>query len=45
MHEPLPLVKRLLAANYTSNLLQALRAQAMCIIAGDFSLINGLLLY
>jgi hypothetical protein len=45
MHEPLPLVERLLAANCTSNSLQALHAQAMRTIAGDFSLIDGLLLY
>jgi len=45
MHKPLPLIKQLLAANRTSNLLQALHAQAMRIIARDFSFIDGLLLY
>jgi len=45
MHKPLLLIKQLLAANYTSNLLQALYAQAMRTIARDFSLIDGLLLY
>jgi hypothetical protein len=45
MHEPLPLIERLLAANCTFDLLQALRVQAMRTIAGDFSLTDGLLLY
>jgi len=35
----------LLAANYTSNLLQALYVQAIYTIARDFSLIDSLLLY
>jgi len=45
MQELLPLVKRLLAANRTYDLLQALYTQATSTIARDFSLSNSLLLY
>jgi len=45
MQEPLPLVEQLLAANRTSNSLQALYIQATSTTLGDFSLANGLLLY
>jgi hypothetical protein len=39
------LVKRLLAANCTFNLLQALHTQATSTAPGDFSFKDGLLLY